>query len=148
MECVLICSSSPASTFGLSNACVLNCSSVTWADVYNPSRTCTTSCFGNSSFQSYGSNDTRRCVLNCLDYQFADISTGIPLCIDGCPVNPAISSIGLFGNILNNMCQTQCPSPYFGDQTGNRTCVLLCPWPYYAQNCIQSGSSFTYSAQR
>jgi len=55
---------------------------------------------------------------------------------------------GLFGNILNNRCQSQCPAPYYGDVTGNRTCLLKCPWPYYASNCTMSGSTIVLSLDR
>jgi hypothetical protein len=148
MECVLICSATPSPTFGIDNACVGNCSNQTWADVYNVNRTCTTSCSKNGSLQSYGLNETRQCVLVCPDYQFADISTGIPLCKSGCPANPNSSLTGLFGNVLDNICETKCPAPYYGDQTGNRTCLLLCPWPYFGQDCDQNGMTFTYSVYR
>lgn len=148
MECVSICTAYPSSTFGENNVCVLNCSNLTWADAYNPARICTTACFGNSTLQSYGLNETRTCVLVCPDDQFSDISSGIPLCNYGCPVNPVNTSTGLFGNVLNNTCLTECPSPYYGDQTGNRTCVRKCPWPYFGQDCVQSNSTFTYSSQR
>lgn len=125
---------------------MVNCSSTTWADQYNPARICTTSCFGNSTLQSYGLNNTRYCVLVCPDYQFSDLSTGTPICRYDCP--DVTGTAGLFGNILNNTCVTECPSPYYGDLTGNRTCVFRCPWPYFGQDCTQSGSTFTYSYQR
>lgn len=144
-QCVTVCSASPASTFGENNQCVRNCSNSTWADVYNPTRTCTTSCLANSTLISYGLNDTRECVLYCPDYQFGDISSGVPVCAFGCPVNPVTSLAGLFGNVLNNLCEQKCPSPFYGDQTGNRTCVRMCPWPYFGQDCVQSGMTFTYS---
>jgi hypothetical protein len=159
-ECVLICSASPSSTFGLNNVCFKNCSNTTYADAYNPARICTTQCFGNSSLQSYGLNSTRTCVLNCPDYQFAYYSNfvynvtlaGTGLCLYGCPVNPDNTSAGLFGNILNNKCEQKCPQPYYGDQTGNRTCVKKCPWPYFGQDCTQGGTltspTFTYSSFR
>jgi hypothetical protein len=145
---VTICSASPASTYGENNQCVRNCSSLTWADVYNPNRTCTNSCLLNSTLISYALNSTRQCVLYCPDYQFGDVSTGIPICAFGCPANATPSTAGLFGNVKNNLCEQTCPAPYYGDQTGNRTCVLLCPWPYFGQDCTQSGSTFTYSANR
>lgn len=33
----------------------------------------------------------------------------------------------------------KCPAPYFGDQTGNRTCVERCPIDYYAQKTDSLG---------
>ena len=130
-----------------------NCSATTWADVYNPNRTCTTSCLINSTLRSYGLNTTRMCVLVCPDGQFADVSTGIGICTYGCPVNPNASQTGLFGNIVNNICEQVCPSPFYGDQTGNRTCVKMCPWPYFGRDCIQTGATlgtytFTYDTRR
>ena len=52
-----------------------------------------------------------------------------------CPVK----SVGTFGNPDTNLCVDRCPSPYYGDQTGNRTCVLECPDTYYAQNTTAAG---------
>ena len=69
--------------------------------------------------------------------------SGIPLCTYLCT-----NDSGLFGNVLNNRCQGTCPSPYYGDQTRNRTCLLKCPWPYYAQNCTMNGSTIILSSNR
>lgn len=34
----------------------------------------------------------------------------------------------------------KCPSPYYGDQSGNRTCVLECPDGWFAQNTTAAGA--------
>lgn len=39
----------------------------------------------------------------------------------------------MYGNPDSNLCVDQCPSPYFGDPTGNRTCVQQCADLYFAQ---------------
>ena len=140
--CVSKCAASPKPTFGLDFLCVVNCSNTTWADPYHTNRICTTSCTSSTS-DSYGYNTTRTCVLSCPDGQFAHNVSSVPLCVYGC-----MQSSGLFGNIINNRCQAQCPSPYYGDVTGNRTCVLKCPWPYYASNCSKSGSNIVISNDR
>ena len=142
MQCVLTCSASPSSTFGLNNVCVKNCSSTTWADPYHANRICTTSCTNNPTNESYGYNDTRTCVFNCPDGQFAQNLSTVPLCLPGC------TDLTLFGNILNNRCQTTCPFPYYGDQTGLRWCVKKCPANYYASNCTMSGSNIVLSVDR
>jgi len=141
-KCVATCSASPKPTFGLNFLCVVNCSSTTWADPYHPNRICTTSCTSTTA-DSYGYNTTRTCVLNCPDGEFAHNVSSVPLCTPGC-----MQSSNLFGNVLNNRCQAQCPSPFYGDVTGNRICVKKCPWPYYASNCTMSGSTIVISNDR
>jgi len=80
-------------------------------------------------------------VLNCPDYQFAQNVSGIPLCTVDC-LSP------LFGDIIDNRCKNKCPDPYYGDLTGNRTCLKKCPWPYFGQNCTLVGSVPTISDVR
>ena len=46
---------------------------------------------------------------------------------------------GMFGDPDTNLCVEKCPSPYFGDPTGNRTCVIECPDGYFAQNTTAAG---------
>lgn len=67
MECRLICSATPSSTFGENNKCVEKCSGTRWADQYHSNRTCTTSCRNDATIKSYGYNTTRTCVLVCPD---------------------------------------------------------------------------------
>jgi len=83
------------------------------------------------------------CVKTCPDSQFALNVSSVPLCVFGCTQNS-----GLFGDITTNRCKDKCPSPFYGDQTGNRTCVKRCPWPYYAQNCSTVGGTIVISTDR
>lgn len=58
----------------------------------------------------------------------------IPLCVFVCQNNE-------FGYPLSNLCVANCPAPYYGDPTGNRSCVLECLQNgYYALNLSAEGT--------
>lgn len=104
----------------MNGKCVYNCSSSTWADPFHTNRICTTSCtYSVGGTKSYGYNATRKCVSVCPDTQFGQVISTIPLCVFICENSQ-------FGNPDINICVDHCPAPYYGDPTGNRTCVLEC----------------------
>jgi len=100
----------------------------------------TRSCLNNCSNGQFGDPTSRNCVALCpnatttgTSTYYGDISTGQYICVVICPSNPI-----LFGLNQTNLCVSTCPIPYYGDQTGNRTCVPYCPLIgatiWYAQN--------------
>jgi hypothetical protein len=115
----LSCPASPTLTFGDNNtrSCVTNCSLGKFGDP--TSRNCVTQC---PSFATTGTSTF-----------YGDTSTGQYICVTICPILPA-----LFGRDDTNRCVATCPSPLYGDQTANRTCLATCPivgsLVYFAQN--------------
>ena len=157
-DCQSPCSALPIPTYSenFNMRCVtaMNCPttpSMTFGD--NTTRSCVSNC----SNGKFGHPLDRNCLTQCpsqaittTEHYYGDKSTGINLCVTVCPSTPR-----LFGDNDTNLCVAQCPAPYYGDQTGKRSCLAQCPIVgvtyYYAQNdsriCVTVCKTGTWGLQ-
>lgn len=141
-RCEPTCSASPTETYSenITFTCVIptlcpTTPSVTYGE--NDTRRCVAKCRTLPTVQ-YADPVSRTCLSQCQNLTtrwYGDTTTGAPICVISCPSTPR-----LFGLNTTNLCVSECPSPWYGDQstTANRSCVLGCSTvsgnKYYAQD--------------